>query len=108
MLDLDDGPVGSSELRMMSDELNKLKAEEEESERKIKAAFADQYRAGTDMRLTLINQKRAREDRHASLVSMQKNLQATQMRLQTTHTQLEQRLNGLGLFLRRVANISAA
>lgn len=106
ILDLEDQPVGTNELRMMSEELNKLSAEEEESERKIKTAFSDQYRTGSNLRMMLTNQKRAREERHNSLVTLQKNLQATQMRLQTIHTQLQQRLHGLSLFLKRAANMT--
>jgi len=85
-----------------------MEKEERASEKKMKGIFVSNFQQGQKRHSALIGQQKALNGTKTQLVSLQGNLHTAEVHLQSTKTNLQEHLRGLGLFSQRLAHLALA
>mmetsp|Transcript_100033 Transcript_100033/g.173611 ORF Transcript_100033/g.173611 Transcript_100033/m.173611 type:complete len:435 (+) Transcript_100033:83-1387(+) len=95
-------------LEELSREVANLAKQEKSSEKQLKELFIRDFRAGARRHQALLAQQHGLNFTRGGLVALQTKLKAAESHLESTRSQLEQRLHGVGIFMQRLAHLALA
>lgn len=95
-------------LSVLSKDVAHLAQQEKESEKNLKNLFIRDFRAGAKRHQALLAQQKTLVGTRGNLQSVEAKLKSAVAHLESTKTQLDGRLHGLGQFLQKLAHLSMA
>lgn len=95
-------------LKVLQKGVENLAVEEKDGEAKLKSMFLSDFQAGVRRHISLISQQKTLNGTRAAVKKKQEQLEVAEAHLERTKGHLQERLQGLGLYLQKLAHVALA